>query len=144
MAVAPRRASQRWVVLYDSDCGFCIWLLAGLLRWDRDARLRPVPLQGAYAEGLLADLDPAERMASWHLIGPGGGRSSGGAAIAPLLRLLPGGGLPARVFARFPDATARGYRWVAENRSGLSRWVPKGSKDRARAAVGEVAGMRGS
>lgn len=144
MAVAPRPASQRWVVLYDSDCGFCIWLLAGLLRWDRDARLRPVPLEGADAEGLLADLGPAERIASWHLVDPGGGRRSGGAAIAPLLRLLPGGGLPARVFARFPGATARGYRWVAENRSVLSRWVPKGSKDRARAVVGEVAGMRGS
>ena len=37
-------SSQRWVVLYDSDCGFCIWLLAGLLRGtvtracDRSAR----------------------------------------------------------------------------------------------------------
>lgn len=144
MAGAPGPASQRWVVLYDSDCGFCMWLLAALLRWDRDGRLRPVPLEGPEAEERLADLDPVERMTSWHLIDPGGGRSSGGAAIAPLLELLPGGGLPAAIFGRFPGATARGYRWVAENRSGLSRWVPNGSKDRARALVGEVAGIRGS
>ncbi len=144
MAGAPGPVSQRRVVLYDSDCGFCMWLLAVLLRWDRGGRLRPAPLQGPEAGELLADLDPAERMASWHLIDPDGGRSSGGAAIAPLLRLLPAGGLPAAVFARFPRATARGYRWVAENRSALSRWVPKGSKDRARALVGEVTGMRGS
>jgi predicted DCC family thiol-disulfide oxidoreductase YuxK len=25
----------RWIVLYDADCGFCNWLLAWLLRWDR-------------------------------------------------------------------------------------------------------------
>jgi len=112
-----------------------MWLLALLLRWDRRGRLRPAPLQGPEAGELLADLDPAERMASWHLISPDGERSSGGAAIGPLLRLLPGGGVPAAVITRFPGLTARGYRWVAENRSGLSRWVPKGSKDRARERV---------
>jgi predicted DCC family thiol-disulfide oxidoreductase YuxK len=144
MAGATGRASQRWLVLYDSDCGFCMWLLAALLRWDRRGRLRPVPLQGAEAEDLLADLDRAERIASWHLVSPTGSRSSGGAAIAPLLRLLPAGVIPAAAFARFPGATARGYRWVAENRSGLSRWVPKGSKDRAREAVGEATAASGT
>lgn len=135
MAGAPGPAAQRWVVLYDSDCGFCMWLLAMVLRWDRRGRLRPAPLQGAEAGERLADLDRADRMASWHLISPDGTRSSGGAAIATLLRLLPGGYFPAAVFARFPAATERGYRWVAENRSRLSRWVPKGSKDRARELV---------
>jgi len=144
MAGAPRPAAQRWLVLYDADCGFCMWLLAVLLRWDRRGRLRPAPLQGPEAGERLAGLDPEERMASWHLISPDGVRSSGGAAIAPLMRLLPGGGLPAAVFARFPAATERGYRWVAENRSGLSRWVPKGSKDRARESVGEAAGSPGA
>ncbi len=144
MAGAPRPASQRWVVLYDSDCGFCMWLLAALLRWDRDGRLRPVPLRGPEAAEHLGDLAPGARMASWHLISPDGGRDSGGEAIAPLLRLLPGGCVPAAAFARFPGATARGYRWVAENRSGLSRWVPKGSKDRARERVRETAGSTGA
>ena len=144
MADAPGSAAQRWLVLYDSDCGFCMWLLAALLRWDRRGRLRPVPLRGAEADDLLGDLDEAERMASWHLVSPDGSRSSGGEAIPALLRLLPAGGVPAAAFARFPGLTSRGYRWVAENRSGLSRWVPKGSKERAREAVGEATAASGT
>jgi predicted DCC family thiol-disulfide oxidoreductase YuxK len=112
-----------------------MWLLAGLLRWDRNGALRAIPIQGAEAEEHLADLEPAERLASWHLISPDGTRRSGGEAIAPLLRLLPGGRLPAAAFARFPTATARGYRWVAEHRSELSRWVPRGAKRRARESI---------
>jgi predicted DCC family thiol-disulfide oxidoreductase YuxK len=126
-----------WTVLYDDECGFCKWLLAGLLRADRARRLRPVPLQGAEAEALLADLEPAARMASWHLVDPGGRRLSGGAALPALLRLLPGGGPPAAGFARFPAATDRGYRWVASHRTGLSRFVPRRAKLRAAARVRE-------
>lgn len=118
-------------VLYDADCGFCKWLLSGLMRWDRAARLRPVALQRSEAEVLLADLTPVERMASWHLITPDGERRSGGAALPALLRLLPGGQVPAAGFARSSRLTDRGYRWVAEHRSELSRWVPSSAKRRA-------------
>jgi predicted DCC family thiol-disulfide oxidoreductase YuxK len=121
----------RWLVFYDADCGLCSWLLAGLLRWDRAGRLRPVTLQGAEADELLAQLAPEQRLASWHLISPAGDRSSGGAALPPLLRLLPGGSVPAATFARFPRLTERGYRWVADHRSGLSKLVPNGAKRRA-------------
>jgi len=114
-------ASTDWRVLYDADCGFCKRLLGGLLRWDRDDRLTPVALQSAEADALLADLDEGERMASWHLIAPSGERTSGGAALPPVLRLLPGGRAPAAVFARFPRLTERGYRWVADHRSLFSR-----------------------
>jgi predicted DCC family thiol-disulfide oxidoreductase YuxK len=117
-----------WVVLYDADCGLCQWLLAGLLRWDRSIRLRPVALQAAEAEELLRDVPPAERMASWHLVSPAGTRRSAGGALAPLLRLLPGGRIPATVFARFPRLTDRGYRWVADHRTRLSAWVPASFK----------------
>jgi predicted DCC family thiol-disulfide oxidoreductase YuxK len=119
-------------VLYDADCGFCRWTLSVLLRWDREARLEPVALQRAEAADLLNDLTPAERMASWHLISPRGERCSGGDALSPLLRALPGGRLPAGLFARFPGLSARGYRWVADHRSGLSGWVPPSAKERAR------------
>jgi predicted DCC family thiol-disulfide oxidoreductase YuxK len=112
-----------------------MWLLAPLLEWDRDRCLRPVALQAGEAEQLLADLTPQQRMASWHLIAPDGVRLSGGAALPALLRLLPGGGAPAAVFARLPGATERGYRWVAEHRSQLSRWVPERAKRRARELV---------
>jgi len=120
-----------WIVLYDGDCGFCKWLLAGLLRRDRAARLRPLALQEPEAAELLADLAPAERLASWHLISPGGERRSGGAAAAPLLRLLPRGRTPAAALERLPRLTDRGYRWVAEHRTQLSKLVPSGAKRRA-------------
>lgn len=120
-----------WTVLYDADCGFCQWLLSGLLRWDRAKRLRPIALQRSEADDLLRELTPAERMASWHLISPAGDLRSGGAATPPLLRLLPAGRLPAAGLARLPRLTDRGYRWVAEHRTQLSKWVPLSAKQRA-------------
>jgi predicted DCC family thiol-disulfide oxidoreductase YuxK len=123
--------SSRWTVLYDADCGFCKWLLVTLLRGDPAECLKPVALQRPEAADLLADLPPAERMASWHLISPAGERRSGGAAVPPLFRLLPVGRFPAAVFARFPRATDRGYRWVADHRTQLSKIVPGGAKRRA-------------
>jgi predicted DCC family thiol-disulfide oxidoreductase YuxK len=133
-------SDQPWAVLYDGDCGFCKWLLAGLLRLDRARRLRPVALQREAASALLSDLDPEQRMASWHLVSPDGARRSGGEALPPLLRLLPGGRVPAAAFARFPGLTAGGYRWVAAHRSQLSRFVPRGAKRRADARVREREG----
>jgi predicted DCC family thiol-disulfide oxidoreductase YuxK len=126
---------RSWTVLYDADCGFCKWMLAGLLRWDRAARLRPVALQRPLADELLADLTRDERMASWHLISPAGARASGGAAIPALLRLLPGGAVPAAALAPFSRTTDRVYRWVATNRTALSRFVPARSKRAAAARV---------
>ena len=124
-------------MLYDADCGFCKWTLSLLLRWDRAARLAPVALQRPEAADLLVELAPAQQMASWHLISPSGERRSGGDALPPLLRALPGGRFPAAVFARFPKLTARGYRLVAEHRSELSRLVPPGAKQRAGQRVQE-------
>jgi len=66
-----------------------------------------------------------------------GGRLSGGAALPALLRLLRGGRLPAAAFARFPGAADRGYRWVAEHRIGLSRFVPRRWKRSAAERVRE-------
>jgi predicted DCC family thiol-disulfide oxidoreductase YuxK len=133
-ATLPER---RWTVVYDADCGFCKWLLSAVLRWDRAARLQPIALQRSEADDLLQELTPAERMASWHLISPAGERHSGGAAVPPLLRMLPAGRFPAAGFAQFPGLTEHGYRWVAEHRSHLSRWVPSSAKQRASRRVHE-------
>lgn len=124
-------AEPCWLVLYDADCGFCKWALAGVLRWDRAERLRPVALQRSEADELLAELSREERMRSWHLVSPAGVRHSAGEALPPLLRLLPGGVLPARALALVPGRTNRGYRWVAEHRSRLSRSIPTSAKRRA-------------
>jgi predicted DCC family thiol-disulfide oxidoreductase YuxK len=130
-------AHTRWAVLYDAECGICQWLLSALLWWDRAERLRPLALQRPEAERLLKELGPAERMASWHLISPAGERHSGGAAMAPLLRLLPAGRLAAAGLARFPRLTDGGYRWVAEHRSQLSKCLPSSAKKRASRRVHE-------
>jgi predicted DCC family thiol-disulfide oxidoreductase YuxK len=133
------RKPEIWTVLYDATCGLCAWALSGLLRWDRAGRLRPAALQSPEASHLLADVPPAERLASWHLISPAGVRHSGGAAVAQALRLLPGGRMPAAVFARFPTLTERAYRSVVEHRSRLSRLIPMTAKRNARRRVHEHA-----
>src|SRR3954466_8832859 len=86
---------ERWTLLYDSDCGFCKWIVSGILAWDRHGRLAPRAIQSPEGGALLSDLDPEERLASVHLVAPGGERLSGGEVAAPLLRLLPGGAGPA-------------------------------------------------
>jgi predicted DCC family thiol-disulfide oxidoreductase YuxK len=120
-----------WIILYDADCGFCRTALAAILSADRDRRLRPLALGSAEADGLLADLTPAQRDASWHLISPDGHRESAGAAGPALLRLLPGGALPAAALDRAPGLTERAYDWVADHRSTLSRALPSSVKQRA-------------
>jgi predicted DCC family thiol-disulfide oxidoreductase YuxK len=132
-------------VIYDADCGFCRVSLALLLAWDRGKMLRPLPLGTPEADRLLADLTPDQRGASWHLVFDDeatpayGARTSAGAALAPALRLLPGGRVPAALFAHFPRTTERGYRWVAGHRGPLGRLVPARARpwaDRVIAAHG--------
>jgi predicted DCC family thiol-disulfide oxidoreductase YuxK len=133
---------QRWILLYDADCGFCKWIVSGILAWDRRSRLLPRALQSPQAEALLSDLSPEERLASVHLISPDGERLSAGSVGAPLLRLLPGATIPALAIARLPRLTSRGYDWVANHRTQLSRAVPTAMKRRASARVKRVEGER--
>jgi predicted DCC family thiol-disulfide oxidoreductase YuxK len=130
--IPPDPADERiWTVIYDPDCGFCRWSLAQVLALDRERRLRPVGLGTAEADDLLADISPAERQASWHLVSPNGRRASAGAAAPPLLRLLRGGRIPAAILSRTPRLTERSYRWVADHRSTLSRLIPARAKRHA-------------
>ena len=126
---------ESWTVIYDAECDFCAWALSGLLTWDRARSLRPIALQSSEASHLLADVPPAERVASWHLISAAGVRRSGGTAGVQVLRLLPGGRIPAVVLARFPTLTEKAYRSVAEHRSRLSRLIPMTTKRKARQRV---------
>jgi predicted DCC family thiol-disulfide oxidoreductase YuxK len=116
---AQARGQERPALLYDRDCGFCRASLRVVGAWDRGERLRPVALQDPEAVVLLAGVGEAERMDSWHLVWPDGTRRSAGAALAPLLRLLPGGRAPAALFDAFPAAAEAGYRQIARHRSGL-------------------------
>jgi predicted DCC family thiol-disulfide oxidoreductase YuxK len=128
------------VLLYDQDCGFCRWAVDRILRWDRHGRVRAATIQGPEGDRLLGDLDQRERLASWHLVTPRGRRHSGGAAAAPLARLLPLGAPVALLAETFPGTTERAYRWVANNRDRFGRRLgeeacsvdPTGSRPRAR------------
>lgn len=113
----------RAVLLYDEDCGFCRWSLSKLLAWDRRNNLRPVALQSEEADRLLDGMSEDRKMASWHLVAADGAVHSAGAAVPPLLRLLPAGEPLAAAFATFPGATERLYRWVADHRDRLGRLV---------------------
>jgi predicted DCC family thiol-disulfide oxidoreductase YuxK len=121
----------RAIVLYDSDCGFCRWSLAKLLRWDRRGTLRPVALQEPEAASLLPGMSEEERLASWHLVDPTGEIHSAGAALPELFRLLPGATPLAVLAARAPRLRDRGYRWVAEHRSWFGRLLSERAKKRA-------------
>lgn len=124
-------------LLYDSDCGFCLWAIEKILVWDTRRRLRPVALQAPEADRLLPGLDSESRLASWHVVTPDGRVYSGGAAAAPLLRLLPGARPLAAVLGAFPGMTDRAYRLVARNRDRFGRLAG------ARCGVaGDLAGER--
>ena len=109
------------VILYDGDCGFCTWATRRILTWDRKARLRAVPIVSEEGERLLAGMDPARRLSSWHVRTADGEVYSAGAAVPPLMRLLPGGAPLAVLASAFPAATERVYRWVADRRGRLGR-----------------------
>jgi predicted DCC family thiol-disulfide oxidoreductase YuxK len=123
------------LLLYDADCGFCRWSLARMLAWDRHRRVRPVAIQSAEGQRLLDDLSEAQRLSSWHLIGPGGRRHSAGAAAAPLLRTLSGGAPLAALLERFPSANEGAYAWVAAHRGRLGRLIPAAARRRAEARI---------
>src|SRR5919206_2240432 len=106
----------RATLLYDEDCGFCRWATARLLAWDRGGAVRAVPIQGPEGARLLASVPPERRLQSWHLVTGEGTLHSGGAAIAPLARLLPLGAPVAALAAPAPRTTERMYRAVARHR----------------------------
>jgi predicted DCC family thiol-disulfide oxidoreductase YuxK len=110
-------------VLYDDDCGFCKWSLDKILAWDRREQLRPVAIQSAEGQRLLADVPDEKRLDSWHLVLPSGEVRSAGAGAEPLARQLPGGLPLAWLFKTFPKLTERSYRFVADRRDRFARLV---------------------
>src|SRR5437588_4067895 len=100
------------LALYDADCGFCAAMLALLLAIDRDRVVEPVPIQSERGRELLADLEPDERLASWHLVDSSGARHSGGDGIPVMFAALPHGRPLSWLTARLPAVTSRVYSWV--------------------------------
>ncbi|HET6691988.1 MAG TPA: DCC1-like thiol-disulfide oxidoreductase family protein [Miltoncostaeaceae bacterium] len=124
-------STARWRVLYDEGCGFCRWCVGVLLALDRNHALRPVAIGSDEGAMLLGDLDERARRDSWHLVDPQGRRTSAGAAVAPLLDLLPAGGPAAAVARALPGPVERAYRLIAGNRGVVGRMVGEGARRRA-------------
>jgi hypothetical protein len=82
-------------------------------------------------------MDRAVRMASWHLVGPTGRCHSGGAAVAPLLGLLPGARPLARLAAALPGPTEHAYLCAVRRRAWLGRWVTARARSRADRRIDE-------
>jgi predicted DCC family thiol-disulfide oxidoreductase YuxK len=118
-------------VLFDYDCGFCRWSVAKLLAWDRAGRLRPLAIQSAEGQRLLADLTPEERLGTAHAVDAAGRRTSGGDALAPIAEVLPGGAPLAVIGRRAPGLARAGYRAVAGRRSLLGKLISDAAKARA-------------
>jgi predicted DCC family thiol-disulfide oxidoreductase YuxK len=127
--------SERPVLLYDRDCGFCRWSLGPVLRWDRARRLRLVALQSPEAEQLLPGMSQDRRFASAHLVLPNGEVHSGGDALAPLLRLLPRGAPLAVGAEALVPVSRRVYDWIARHRVLLGRPITGRAKARATARI---------
>jgi predicted DCC family thiol-disulfide oxidoreductase YuxK len=123
------------IVLWDSDCGFCAWTLALLLRADRRAVLRPAPIQSPEGDRHLAGMPPEHRLATWHLVDGRGRVTSGGQALTEVLRAFPAGRPLAALTGAFPGVTEAAYRWVAAHRSLLSKPIPEAAKERARRLI---------
>ena len=113
-------ADGQSVVLYDQDCGFCKWSLDKILAWDRPQRLRPVAIQSAEGDRLLAAVEPRARLDSWHFVDGDGRLFSAGAAAEQLARVLPWGRPLAAAFGAFPGSTERMYSYVTRHRD---RWA---------------------
>jgi predicted DCC family thiol-disulfide oxidoreductase YuxK len=128
----------RPVVLYDADCNFCATVAAALASWDHARRVRFATIQGPLGEEHLADLPPAERLQSFHFVDGQGTRHSGGAALPALFQALPAGAPLAAGLRLVPGPTDLGYRWVADHRVGISRWLPSRAKRWGRAKLKEL------
>ncbi len=112
---------DRWILLYDEDCGFCRWSADRIRAWDRHGVLRFEPLQSTWAARLLRAVPLERRAASWHLVESDGRVWSSGAAVPRLMRRLPGGTPIAMLAEAAPGGTDRIYAAVARRRGVLGR-----------------------
>lgn len=112
-------------LIYDGNCGFCRRWVARLDRWDRRRRIRKI---ASADRASLPDLPfiPDESLArAMHLVTPDGDVYAGAAAAREMLRWLPGGAVLRPLFyipgaQWLADVT---YRYIAEHRDSLSRWM---------------------
>lgn len=118
-------------VLYDRDCGFCRWTLMQVLRFDRNRRLRPLPIQSDEGQRLLADVPAERRLESWHLVEPGGEVLSAERGFPGLFSRLPAGAPIAWLTGLLQAPAGAGYRLLVANRTRLGRRIGPERRDSA-------------
>jgi predicted DCC family thiol-disulfide oxidoreductase YuxK len=102
------------VLIYDASCAFCRRWAARLKAWDRNDRIRLLPLQDPGAPA-LAGRPRAELERAVHLVEVDGAVFAGAGAARAALRYLPLGWLP-RALLWVPGSMAVAewmYRWAA-------------------------------
>jgi predicted DCC family thiol-disulfide oxidoreductase YuxK len=119
----------RPVLLYDGGCRLCRFAARVVASLDRGGRLALLPLGDEAAQTFVAELPENERLASWHLVRPGGRIASRGAAGIELLDTLDHPRL-ARAAGRAGTLCERAYGTVANRRDLLGRFVPNGPAPR--------------
>ena len=122
------------ILIYDGKCGFC----TDSAKWARKRLPSPhhIAASQEFSDAGLADMGltraDVERAAWW--FEPGEDPAEGAECVARTLMAI--GGIPAVVgrSLRLPGVrllSDRAYRWVADNRPRVSRWVARLS-DRSR------------
>lgn len=106
-----------------------------MLALDRRGALRPVPIQSAEAQRLLAGVPADQRLRSGHAVTADGRVFSGGDAAVPIAAALPAGAALSPALRALGPVTRRGYRLVADNRTRLGRLVTPAMKARADARI---------
>ncbi|HEX8648591.1 MAG TPA: DCC1-like thiol-disulfide oxidoreductase family protein [Thermoleophilaceae bacterium] len=124
-------ADDNATVLYDRDCGFCRWTLAQILRFDRDRRLRPVPIQSDEGQRMLAGMPEARRLESWHLVTADGEVRSAEKGFPGLFSRLTAGAPIARLTSLLQGPSGAGYRLLVANRTRLGRRIGQRRRDEA-------------
>lgn len=118
----PPPTDGRLLLLFDGGCGICLHARDVFLAFDWNHRLAHDRIV-RHDLGLLSDIDPVTRYASWHTIHPDGRVEHGAQGVASALEEIPIGKLPAKFVRRFPGVSDAAYQWFVHNRG----WISRGS-----------------
>ncbi len=94
---------ERYLLVYDADCGPCSKFKRAIDWLDRYDRLNYISLVSADELGILNSIPRSRRHKSFHLISQDGNISSGSTAIPNLLALLPLGKVSVALIHKVPE-----------------------------------------
>lgn len=112
---------ERYVLIYDGECGICRRSVDWVTSTDRVGRIEVLPYHDPEVARRFPGIPPEDMERAMQLLAPGGERWQGARAAEETLSLLPRWRLLAPFF-RIPGVravAARVYTWVAGNRRRL-------------------------